>query len=307
MIDPFDPTTDEDALLSVSAFFDGTATDVDRARVAADPELQDLLDELRSQVVPLRSVTPSDAVREQLVAAALVEYDATIAHSGAVAADGASSASEDGAPPAQLVRFERRRRWYAVVSGAAAAAVAVLFVGALVIGGRGDDEGPVAVDAPAAKSAVTASGQLDAPSNASASEAESFQDDATAGGSSPGGDVASSEEATTGTLVPMAVTEAAAAPTETSVVSADTITEIDAAAEVVSISSPDQLAAYARTQRAIMPLPGLGLPCVDEGAEAIGEVTYRGVAAIVVREPSTGEVRVHDLQDDCAVLTSVTP
>ncbi len=88
-----------------------------------------------------------------------------------------------------------------------------------------------------------------------------------------------------------------------------TIDSLDGAAEVmVSITSPEQLRDYARGRRAVLPLPGLGFPCVDDDdVEPIGEVSYQGVPAIVVRDPSTGTVTAYDLRGTCAVVATATP
>lgn len=299
MIDPFDPTTDEDGLLAVSALLDGTATDDERARVAADPALEQLVVDLRSIREPLRSVPVPAAVREQMIAAALAEFD------GATDAATTPATGSTAATTARVLRFEQRRRWYAVVSGAAAAAVAVLFVGALVVGGRDSGDESVADEATTAKAVTGALDTSAAPFAAAGGSGEERSDVATADAEVAAADQESGLDDATGTAAPMAATEMA--PTATMAAAEGTIAEIDAPADTVSITSPEQLAAYARTQRAVLPLPGLGLPCVDEGTEAVGEVTYQGIASIVVRDSTTGEIRAHDLQDGCAVLAVVAP
>jgi hypothetical protein len=304
MIDPFDPTTDEDGLLAVSALLDGTATGDERARVAADPALEQLVADLRSIREPLRSVPVPAAVREQMIAAALAEFDGATA-AAATTPTTTPVTGSTAATTARVLRFEHRRRWYAVGSGAAAAAVAVLFVGALVVGGRDSGDESVADEATTAKAVTGALDTSAAPFAATGGSGEERSDVATADAEVAAAAQESGLDDATGTAAPMAATEMA--PTATMAAAEGTIAEIDAPADTVSITSPEQLAAYARTQRAVLPLPGLGLPCVDEGTEAVGEVTYQGIASIVVRDSTTGEIRAHDLQDGCAVLAVVAP
>jgi hypothetical protein len=80
-----------------------------------------------------------------------------------------------------------------------------------------------------------------------------------------------------------------------------------AAGVTVTITNPRALLDYANGAQAILPLPGLALPCVAEGLEAVGEVTYRGTQVVVVRDPATGTVTALDLQDECAVVATITP
>lgn len=296
MIDPFDPSTDADGLLAVSALVDGIATDADRTRVAADPELGALVEDLLAARGPLRSVALPEADRDRIVAAALAEFDSI--HQ--------ASTGGGSAEPTNVRHLAQRRRWYGVLSGAAAAAVAVVFVGNLV----GDDGDPsVAVDATApavaeARSTMGSAAIDDAAGmvTGSGNDAGAPAPDATGPADQAG---AATPAAIEVTAAPMAAAELA--PAETEGAPGGTIASIDGAAEVVSIASPGQLETYARSQGPVIPLPGLGFPCVAEGTEAIGEVTYQGIAAIVVRDPATGEVRAHDLQAGCAVLVKVSP
>ena len=88
---------------------------------------------------------------------------------------------------------------------------------------------------------------------------------------------------------------------------------IDLEAEVVVVTddvpmavTPEQLRDWAQSQQGVIPLPGLGLPCVDDDAVVVGEVAYQGVAVVVVREADE-TLLAYDPQVDCALVVSVEP
>ncbi|MEZ5250051.1 MAG: hypothetical protein R2713_12835 [Ilumatobacteraceae bacterium] len=76
---------------------------------------------------------------------------------------------------------------------------------------------------------------------------------------------------------------------------------------VVELADPDELVSWAAGVDPVLPLPGLGLPCLTDGDEALGDVRYAGTAAFVGRDLRTGRLSVYDVGDDCAVLARVTP
>ncbi len=292
--DAHDPLTPDEDLLAVSALLDGTATADDRARVDADPALQQLVDTLRVQRTDLADVQVPDRARERALGAAMAVFDGL-------------QAPTPSHLPTNVIRFERRRRSYRLLTGAAAA-VGVLFVGALAIGALGsmggdDEESASVASDPSAKAASPAPAGVNAVDDPATPMMESAAADSTSAGASAGA---------FDTQLP-AATESAAAPTEApeateAPASQDGIDSIDQAAELeVTIATPQQLLDYANTKQPILALPGLPFPCVADGLEAVGEVRYRGVQVIVVRNPATGEVNAFDIQDECALIATVAP
>lgn len=317
--DPLDPQLPDEDLLAVSALLDGTATADDVARVDADPALRELLDVWRDQRTALADVAVPAQAREAALAAAMAAFDLLQAeHQTEHQTEGAAADAVDGiaaAPtpaPGNVIRFERRRRTYRLLTGVAAA-VGVLFVGALVVGGLGsmggsDEESTAIAPEAAAKSPLPDAARVaDDPATPMMESAEA----APMGGADPTGEAgdaafSTASPAATESAAASEVTEAPAA-TEAPAPenSADSIS--GAADLVVAITTPQALLDYANTQQPILPLPGLALPCVAEGDEAVGEVTYQGTPAVVVRDPQTGEVRALDLDAGCAVLATATP
>ena len=310
MSDPFDHLPDEDDLLAVSAVLDGTATVEDETRVRSNPDLAALLDEfttIRDDLGPVASVRPPDGARDAAIAAALAAFDES--HDGTVGDEQASHEPAAVVPAARVVSIDRRRRWAGVVTGAAAAGVAALFVGALAFGGLGgsdeDQSASVATEAAAAKDeSRTAAPAADAMTEAaSATTAAGSAFDAAGG--------ASQSEGSDGTLAATDTIAAAAETTEAADDSAGTVAVLEAPAEVdtaatVAIATPEQLRDWAQSQQGVIPLPGLGLPCVDDDAVVVGEVAYQGVAVVVVREADE-TLLAYDPQVDCALVVSVEP
>lgn len=320
MSDPFDHLPDEDDLLAVSALLDGTATVEDEARVRSNPDLVALLDDLtglRDQLRDVGDVTAPAGTRELALAAALAAFDDEQARidtdidTDTDTDDTLVTPAPAPAPlPANVVRFERRRRWAGVVTGAAAAGVAALFVGALALGGLSgsdqDDSASVATEAEAAEAAKADTRIADAPA--------SQMSEAASATTAAGGDVLSaaggSGQAEADSTYAATETTAAAAG-DVSEAAGDTIPEIQQpaavdAAATVSISTPEQLRDWAASQQGLIPLPGLGLPCVADGSEAVGEVVYQG-ASVVVARAADGTVTAFDPQTDCTVVVSVEP
>jgi hypothetical protein len=308
MSDPFDHLPAEDDLLAVLALLDGTATVEDEARVHSNPDLVALLETMTAQrdgLSDLRDVAAPDGAREAAVSAALAVFDD---ETGAPDTDG--DAGGAAASTATVVRFERRRRWATVVTGAAAAGVAALFVGALALGGLGgsdqDESASLATSAAAdSEAAKVDGGAADAPTaamteSAPASTAAGDAFDTAAGGQTE----ADSSLAPAATLAAGA-TETTAAASDGTVDVLEGPAAVDAAA-VVSIATPEQLRDWAQTQQGLIPLPGLGLPCVADGAVAVGEVLYQGTAAVVVRD-ADGTLTAFDPQTACSVVATVEP
>ena len=311
--DPLDPQTPDEDLLAVSALLDGTATADDVARVDADPVLRELLDTWRDQRTALADVAVPAQAREDALVAAMAAFDLLRdeQHDEQHDADTASGIAAALAPaPGNVIRFERRRRTYRLLTGVAAA-VGVLFVGALVAGGLGSMGGSdeettaIAPEAAAKTPPPDAARVADDPATPMMESAEA----APMGGAAPAADTGDAAFSTVSPAATEAATEAteapAAAETPAPENSADSIS--GAADLVVAITTPQALLDYANTQQPILPLPGLAFPCVDEGDEAIGQVTYQGTPAVVVRDPRTSEVRALDLDGGCAVLATATP
>ena len=172
--------------------------------------------------------------------------------------------------------------------------MAALFVGALAFGGLGgsdeDQSASVATEAAAAKDeARTAAPAADAMTEAaSATTAAGSAFDAAGG--------ASQSEGSDGTL----------AATDTIAAAAETTEAADDSAGTVALATPEQLRDWAQSQQGVIPLPGLGLPCVDDDAVVVGEVAYQGVAVVVVREADE-TLLAYDPQVDCALVVSVEP
>jgi hypothetical protein len=326
-LDPLDPMTPDDGLLAVSAILDGIASADDRARVESDPALTELLVRLGDQRTTLAAVAVPEAARERALAAALAAFDEL--DTSATAPTAAATAATAAPSAANVVRFERRRRTYRVLSGVAAA-VAVLFVGAVAIGGLGGrdddstasmadavsgDEEPTAELGAAAEAERTGAPAADAPmavesdgASADAGSSETADADPFA---STDPSASSTMEADTAMVEPSAAPAATDAPTGDDSAggtgSSDGVAEIDeAAGVVVTISTPQELLAYASSQPPYLALPGLPLPCVADGNEAFGEVTYQGEQVVVVRDPS-GVVSALDLRRACAVVVTVGP
>lgn len=310
--DDFDDAPDDD-LLAVSAVLDGDATAEQRARVDAVPALRAMYDDLVALRGPLAEVPVPSAARESAVAAALAEYD--VLHAAPPA---------DVRPAGTVVTFERRRRWarsMTFATGAAAAAVAVLFVGALVLGGGGDDEDTTAFEAAGAEPAPGARIEIapadplaatadDASGDAAATAEESATADTFAAGGADTVIESDGDAGSGGDDGDADASEATEAPEATTTGGDGTIPVIDAPATVdavVELADADELVAWAAGVDPVLPLPGLGLPCLTDGDEALGDVRYAGTPAFVGRNAGTGELSVYDVGADCAVLERVTP
>jgi uncharacterized protein YbaA (DUF1428 family) len=287
-----DLSTPSPELEAVAAVLDGTATLDEQALVDASPVLQALLADFAADQAAIADVSDIEItteVREWSIAAALGAYDQMLA---GAAGPGAAAAAAPAAPAtsadATVLRFERRRRTYRTLMGAAAAVVVVL-VGVTVVGGLGDPDGE-STDAPMAVSAKT---DTTAPTAAlAATSADSGvleQADATA-------------TATADTTVvdgeSVAAPDAAAAPAYT--------IGVDGATVGSDLQAPQDLVDFAMGKAAMTLAEGDGLPCVTEGAEAVGAVRYQGVDAIVTRDPATGQLTAFDLTT-CAVLAQAGP
>lgn len=284
-----DLSTPSPELEAVAAVLDGTATPDEQALVDASPVLQALLVDLaadQAAIADVSDIAITTEVREWSIAAALGAYDQMLA---GAAGPGAAAAAAPAAPAdATVLRFERRRRTYRTLMGAAAAVV-VVFVGVAVVGGLGDPDGestdvPIAVSAKADATAPTAA--------RAATSAESGVLDQ-----------ADANAATTADTTAIA-TESVAAP-DTAAAPAYTI-GAGGASVGSDLQAPQDLVDFAMGKAAMAPAEGDGLPCVTEGAEAIGTVRYQGVDAIVTRDPATGRLTAFDLTT-CAALAQAGP
>lgn len=314
--DPLDPQTPDEDLLAVSALLDGTATADDAARVDADPALRELLDTLGDQRTALADVAVPAGARENALAAAMSVFDRLqderLGDGGGADATIGTIATAPAPAPGNVIRFERRRRTYRLLTGAAAA-VGVLFVGALVVGGLGSMGGSDEESTAIAPEAAANSPQPDA-ARVTDDPATPMMESAEAAPMGDAGGAGEPGDAAFSTASPAAIESAAAseiteAPAATEAPAPeDSVSSIAGPADlVVAITTPQALLDYANTQQPVLPLPGLALPCVDEGDEAVGQVSYQGTPAVVVRDPGTGEVSALDLAGGCAVLATVTP
>lgn len=315
MNDPLDPLTPDEDFLAVSALLDGTATADARARVDADPALQDLLIVLRTQRAELADVPADEGIREQAIARALAAFDdlqSSTAEDDRSSADASvpvavqiASAPHLAPSPTNVVRLERRRSSYRILTGAAAA-VGVLFIGVLAIGALGstggrDESASLASDPAAAKAAP---GDIDDPATPMLETAQAetavASDSGTQGAFGTTSPAATESADASQAAEEPAITEAPA--------SGGSIAVIGGPANLsIAITTAQQLLDYANTQQPILPLPGLAFPCVADGMQAIGEATYQGVQVIVVRDPVTGAVQAFDYQDGCSLVAAATP
>ncbi|MEX0847172.1 MAG: hypothetical protein WD023_05280 [Ilumatobacteraceae bacterium] len=285
-----DSVTPSPELDAVASVLDGTAASHEQAVVEASPELQRLLAQLtadRASIADVADVEITTEVREWSIGAALGAYDDMLAGASATAM-AAVAASTD----ATVVRFERRRRTYRAVMGTAAAVIVVLGGIAVFSGLGGSDD-----EQPASAPPMAASAKTDG-------NAPSAGDSTRAATSAQGGVIG--EEATNDTAD---ITSAASAE-----VPAATTGELQTAYTIGTggatvgsdLQTPEDLVAYALGRSAMPASEGTDGACVTEGAEAIGVVTYRGIGAIVVRDPATGRLTAFDLST-CTPLVEAGP
>lgn len=289
-----DLSTPSPELEAVAAVLDGTATLDEQALVDASPVLQALLADFAADQAAIADVSDIEItteVREWSIAAALGAYDQMLAAAAGPGAAAAAAPATSATPAdATVLRFERRRRTYRTLMGAAAAVVVVL-VGVTVVGGLGDPDGE-STDAPMAVSAktdTTAPAAARAATSADSGVLEQADANATA-------------TATADTTVvdgeSVAAPDTAAAPAFTIGVGGATVGS--------DLQAPQDLVDFAMGKAAMTLAEGDGLPCVTEGAEAVGTVRYQGVDAIVTRDPATGQLTAFDLTT-CAVLAQAGP
>lgn len=281
-------------LAAVSAILDGTATADERALVEASSELGGLVDELRAHREVIAEVEVPDAVRESAIAAALAAFDEL--HAGPVPVAAVASTSN-------VVSLERRRRLYRVVTGAAAALVVVI-VGVAAInlgdGSSDDDSATMAVDESAATSAKAAESDAAGGADAAPEAAVALSDSGTA-----------DSTATDLTDAPLPVEGDAPAATDAPAETASpaeappsTIGEIPGPADVPpAIADEDELAQYAADTQSRV---ASSEPCLPDGSESLGQVTYQGRLAEVTRDDDDGQITVYAV-DDCSVLTTIRP
>ena len=315
--DTFDHTpraTSDDDLLAVGALVDGVATAEERAHAEASPELAALAETWRLQqgrVADRTSIAAPAGAGDAALAAAMAVYDEL--HATPVAASADEGAAHTGS---SLVSFERRQRRYRLVMGAAAA-VAVLFVGAVVVGnglgGSSDDSSAGVSDPAASKMAPTAEAFTADDQLATATDDAAT---ATAAGSvgdaGEGTDGAVAAESTEGPLQQAGTDTRAAGASEAveateAPPSSGSVDQIAGPAEVVvSLATPEQLLGFARSRTAQLPLPGFEFTCVPAGIEALGLAEYQGLQVVVTRDPATGEVAAVELIS-CDPVASITP
>lgn len=296
--------TPSEQLLAVNAVLDGIATDDQRALVDASAQLTQLLDELQTnrQAVAQVEASPdqtSTETRELHIAAALAAFDEL--HR----ADADAVATVAARPAAKVVSLDRHRRMYRTLMGAAAALV--VLVGGVAalgsLGGSDDDSAATAtetrkadgdqaatLDAPAPELADTGAGSTDAPATQSAEAVTAMTENSSA-------------------TVETEVLEDAAgdtnAPAETAEAPRPTIGSIGVggADTAQRIANEDELAAYVASPPAT-DNETTSAPCVPSGSDNLGNITYQGTLAVVVRDPDTGQVDVFDV-DDCTLLVTL--
>lgn len=300
-----DATTPE--LELASAYLDGVASDSERARVEASPDLLSLVATFEAARNRLRSTAPPAAGSgmEAAVAAALAEFDVLQSTPAAALADTGDLTDAEVAAPGNVVPL-RRHRWSRVVLSAAAA----LLIGGVAVaaidsfGGSSDDQSGSAEPAvqKAADTGDAAGGA--APQTISAIEGAASPvpvlDDAAdlqAYAVSPD---TSADAVTAG-----GATETVAAA-ETTAAGAGTATTAAAAETTAGAESAPQSAvpAAAPTSRAVV----LSFPfdCPLEPTQVVvQEISWQGTPAVVVRDTVSGVIQAVD--GECNVLASTQP
>lgn len=280
------PDTPSDELVAVNAVLDGTASAAEQALVDASPELSALLESYRATSRELAVVDVASEAREAGIAAALAVFDQLDLAAVAAPAQTASN----------VVVLQRRRTWYRAVTGAAAALVLVVAgVAALSSLGDSSSNNESAATVPASQKSQEA-GSTDAPAADDASSPMAAT--AAAGTMSPAAsDAGSTQIESTGTA-----DTTAPVPAENPSVS--TIGSIGGAADPrTPVADQTALATYVANATA---RPAGAQQCAPNGGESLGEISYQGTPAIVIRDPATGGVTVHDAAN-CSVLTTLQP
>ena len=282
-----------------SAYLDNEATPDERARVEASADLRSqvaALVELRARLV---DVAPVESVaRESALAAAMAVFGvADVADAIEVA--GEADVADTPAVVAPVVSLAaRRQKMYRVITGVAAASVLTLGGLAALNGMGGSDEksSQAAVESP--DTSVSAKIELAAPADTTAAaDADPASADAALGGSAPAEMAAPADSAPANDQM-----------------ATESVAGADAFADLPPIADPDELAAYASTPAAdrvrstvvsIDACPASTMQYAGAGAEPIGEVSYAGEPALVVRR-ADGSVQAISLLS-CAVLTQIPP
>lgn len=279
------PDTPSDELVAVNAVLGGTASAAEQALVDASPELTALLESYRATRRELAVVDVPSEAREAGIAAALAAFDQL--DGAAVAAPAAAS---------NVVVLQRRRTWYRAVTGAAAALVLVVAgVAALSSLGDSSSNSESAATVPASQKSQEA-GSTDAPAADDASSPMAAT--AAADTMSP----AATDAGATQIETSSGADASTPAPAENPPVS--TIGSIGGAADPrTPVADQTALATYVANATA---RPAGAQQCAPSGGESLGEISYQGTPAIVIRDPATGDVTVHDAAN-CSVLTTLQP
>lgn len=258
------PVPDDELL---SAVLDGDATDVDATKVARDPSLAALLEELRAARTAVREpVAPSPEARERAISAALAAWPGEPAGSPSAAAEhpprDVPAPPAPPAPPPVYLRPSRRRRW--LVPAAAAAAV-VATAGIVAVASRG---GRDATSSEAARSSASA------PAEANTGDTAGGAATTLAGAVDASGGGAATTAAGGATTTAGAQT---AAPGPTRLGALATPDDVRAAVARLGNGQPGSAGTESSTQaNALCPAP------VPE-AELVGLATWRGDPAFVYR------------------------
>ena len=285
-----------DLLAAVSAILDGTATADERALVLGSTEATQLLEQLGAHRQLVVSVDVPDDVREHGIAAALAVFDELQLVADPMPVTAAAAATAGAAVRSNVVSLDRRRRLYRVVTGAAAALmVVVVGVAAINMSGGSDDESSsVAVDDGAATAASEKAGAVDAATMADAGDA------------APLTEAPAETDSPVATDAPMMAEGGAPeeSTAETGSTTPPTIGEIPGPAQALpSIVDQQQLATYVGD--ADRAADDLDHPCAPDGTESLGDVSYQGEPAVVVRDAAARQVTVYAV-DDCTVLATLS-
>jgi hypothetical protein len=287
--DDLDPQTPSESLLAVSAHLDGTATSAEQALVASSPHLGELLTQLRADQAELADVYIPTTAKHDALAAAMAAFDEV----HAVVAPTASAPL-----PANVVSLQRRRTAYRFLT-AAAAVVAVAFVGiALSNGGGTDEEASTATEGPLDPAAKEHS-SADAPSAAGAYEQAPVADAMTA-----------APEASLSASMTTSAPAATEAPAESLEATFGTdlaaIPAAGAGTGSTTITSPEQLLAFAAARTPLIPIDNQAFTCLAPGDEMLGDALYQGTPILIGRVAATGVVTGYDATT-CAALITVGP
>ena len=261
-----------------SAYLDGVASEADRARVEASPELLALVASFTAVRARLADVPPvATDTRASAFAAAFAEFDEPDL-SRAVAG-------------AEVIPLSAKRRWARPLMSVAAA---LLLVGAVGVAAKGGFPG---TDSNTSSVSLDSNATGAAPD--AATQAKMTSDTMAAMAPSTIGSIGASAQAAVVIENPEQLQAlAAATPADTALTtvgSPPTTAATAAGSNTLAPSIPAELAPYARG----------ALGCLTAQQEFVADIQYRGIFAVAARDTVTGMISA--IADDCTVLVTVGP